>query len=112
MKAVDEKCQIQALERTQPGLPWKKGRCGAMTDDYKRHGATTLFAAMNTTPRIRSRRAEVVGQAASLYVHFTPTGSSWLNMVERFFRALTDTCIRRGVFHDVNEIGAGDPSPY
>jgi len=46
--SLDEKCQIQALERTQPGLPWKKGRCGTMTGDYKRHGTTTLFAAMNT----------------------------------------------------------------
>jgi transposase len=46
--SLDEKCQIQALERTQPGLPWNKGRCGTMTGDYKRHGTTTLFAAMNT----------------------------------------------------------------
>lgn len=45
--SVDEKCQIQALDRTQPGLPWKKGRCGTMTGDYKRHGTTTLFAGMN-----------------------------------------------------------------
>jgi len=43
---VDEKSQIQALDRTQPGLPWKKGRCGAMTHDYKRNGTTTLFAAL------------------------------------------------------------------
>jgi transposase len=46
--SLDEKCQIQALDRTQPGLPWKKGRCGTMTHDYKRNGTTTLFAAMNT----------------------------------------------------------------
>jgi transposase len=45
--SVDEKCQIQALDRTQPGLPWKKGRCGTMTHDYKRYGTTTLFAGMN-----------------------------------------------------------------
>ena len=45
---VDEKSQIQALDRTQPGLPMKKGRCGTMTHDYKRHGTTTLFAALNT----------------------------------------------------------------
>ena len=45
---VDEKSQIQALDRTQPGLPMKKGRCGTMTHDYKRHGVTTLFAALNT----------------------------------------------------------------
>src|SRR6266568_1343646 len=43
--SVDEKSQIQALDRTQPGLPMKKGRCGTMTHDYKRHGTTTLFAA-------------------------------------------------------------------
>jgi len=45
--AVDEKSQIQALDRTQPGLPMKKGRAGTMTHDYKRHGTTTLFAALN-----------------------------------------------------------------
>ena len=45
--AVDEKSQIQALDRTQPGLPMKKGRCGTMTHDYKRNGTTTLFAALN-----------------------------------------------------------------
>jgi transposase len=45
--SVDEKSQIQALDRTQPGLPMKKGRCGTMTHDYKRHGPTTLFAALN-----------------------------------------------------------------
>ena len=45
---VDEKSQIQALDRTQKGLPMKKGRCGTMTHDYKRHGTTTLFAALNT----------------------------------------------------------------
>ena len=44
---VDEKSQIQAINRTQPGLPMKKGRCGTMTHDYKRHGTTTLFAALN-----------------------------------------------------------------
>src|ERR1039457_5128594 len=48
IRSVDEKCQIQAVDRTQPGLPWKKGRWGTMTHDYKRHGSTTLFAAMNT----------------------------------------------------------------
>ena len=47
MLSIDEKSQIQALEGTQPGLPMKKGRCGTMTHDYKRHGTTTLFAALN-----------------------------------------------------------------
>ena len=46
--SCDEKSQMQALDRTQPGLPMKKGRCGTMTHDYKRHGTTTLFAALNT----------------------------------------------------------------
>jgi Homeodomain-like domain len=45
--SVDEKSQIQALDRTQPGVPWKKGRCGTMTHDYKRNGTTNLFAGMN-----------------------------------------------------------------
>src|SRR6266487_6851037 len=144
--SLDEKCQIQALQRTQPGLPWKKGRCGTMTHDYKRHGTTTLFAAMNTQdgtvidvcmPKhrhqewikflqlIRQRTPadkdvhlimdnysahkdlavqKWLAKQPRFHVHFTPTSSSWLNMVERFFRALTDKCIRRGVFHDVNEL--------
>ncbi len=45
--SIDEKSQIQALDRTQPGLPMKRGRAGTMTHDYKRHGTTTLFAALN-----------------------------------------------------------------
>ena len=48
---LDEKSQIQALDRTQPGLPLKKGRCGTMTHDYKRNGTTTLFAALNESMR-------------------------------------------------------------
>src|SRR5438094_3531696 len=144
--SLDEKCQIQALDRSQPGLPWKKGRCGTMTHDYKRHGTTTLFAAMNTQdgtvievcmPKhrhqewikflqlIRQRTPgdkdvhlimdnysahkdpavqQWLAKQPRFHVHFTPTSSSWLNMVERFFRDLTDKCIRRGVFHDVNEL--------
>src|SRR5215207_4219946 len=54
--SVDEKSQIQALDRTQPGLPMKKGRCGTMTHDYKRHGTTTLFAALNVL------EGKVIGQ--------------------------------------------------
>src|SRR3989475_1359550 len=144
--SLDEKCQIQALQRTQPGLPWKKGRCGTMTHDYKRHGTTTLFTAMNTqdgtvidvcmpTHRhqewiqflqlIRQRTPgdkdvhlimdnysahkdpavqQWLAKQPRFHVHFTPTSSSWLNMVERFFRDLTDKCIRRGVFHNVKEL--------
>src|SRR5207248_6523421 len=47
--SIDEKSQIQALDRTQPGLPLKPGKCGTMTHDYKRHGTTTLFAAFNVS---------------------------------------------------------------
>ncbi|MBF8285291.1 MAG: endonuclease DDE [Anaerolineales bacterium] len=144
--AVDEKCQIQALDRTQPGLPWIKGRCGTMTHDYKRHGTSTLFAAMNTqdgtvidvcmpqhrhqewirflelihgrTPQDKQLHLIMDNYSAHKHpkvekwlarhprfqVHFTPTSSSWLNMVERFFRDLTVKCIRRGVFHSVSEL--------
>jgi len=60
---VDEKSQIQALDRTQPGLPLKKGRCGTMTHDYKRHGTTTLFAALSVLD------GKVVGQCQARHRH-------------------------------------------
>ena len=60
---VDEKSQIQALQRTQPGLPMKKGRCGTMTHDYKRHGATTLFAALNVLD------GRVIGECMAKHRH-------------------------------------------
>jgi transposase len=143
---ADEKSQIQALDRTQPGLPLKKGRCGTMTHDYKRNGTATLFAAMNTLDGTvismcddRHRHQEWLkflrvidqvtpsGQEIHLiadnyathkhpkvqkwlarhprfHVYFTPTSSSWLNMVERFFRDLTQNRLRRGVFRDVEEL--------
>jgi transposase len=143
---VDEKSQIQALDRTQPGLPIKKGRCGTMTHDYKRNGTATLFAALNTLDGTvismcddRHRHQEwlkflrVIDQLnpeakeihliadnyathkhpkvqrwlerhSRFQMHFTPTSSSWLNMVERFFRDLTDKSLRRGVFRDVEEL--------
>ena len=143
---VDEKSQIQALDRTQPGLPLKKGRCGTMTHDYKRNGTATLFAALNVADGTvismcddRHRHQEWLqflrvidqvtpaGKALHLiadnyathkhakvqrwlkrhprfHVHFTPTSSSWLNMVERFFRDLTQNRLRRGVFRDVEEL--------
>lgn len=143
---VDEKSQIQALDRTQPGLPLKKGRCGTMTHDYKRNGTATLFAALNTLDGTvismcddRHRHQEWLkflrvidnvnpgGREIHLiadnyathkhpkvqrwlarhprfHMHFTPTSSSWLNMVERFFRDLTEKRIRRGVFRDVEEL--------
>jgi len=141
--SCDEKSQIQALDRTQPGLPLKKGRCGTMTHDYKRNGTTTLFAALNIlngkvigTCMQRHRHQEwlkflrLIDQStpadkqihliADNYsthkhpkvkawlarhrrftVHFTPTSASWLNMVERFFRDLTDKRIRRDAFPNV-----------
>jgi transposase len=71
--AVDEKSQIQALDRTQPGLPLKKGRAGTMTHDYKRHGTTTLFAALNVAT------GEVIGQCMKRHRH-----EEWL----RFLRAI------------------------
>jgi transposase len=61
--SVDEKSQIQALDRTQPGLPMKRGRCGTMTHDYKRHGTTTLFAALNVL------EGKVIGQCMSRHRH-------------------------------------------
>src|SRR6266581_132444 len=88
---VDEKSQIQALDRTQPGLPMKKGRCGTMTHDYRRHGTTTLFAALSMLD------GKVIGD-------FMPTSSSWLNLVERWFREITDKRIRRGSFGSVPEL--------
>ena len=144
--SVDEKSQIQALDRTQPGLPIKKGRCGTMTHDYKRNGTATLFAALDTLDgRVismcddRHRHQEwlkflrvmdeVTSPKKDLYlivdnyathkhpkvkrwlnrhprfhIHFTPTSSAWLNMVERFFRDLTQHRLRRGVFHDAEEL--------
>jgi transposase len=60
---VDEKSQIQALDRTQPGLPMKKGRCGTMTHDYKRHGTTTLFAALEVVT------GKVIGSCKARHRH-------------------------------------------
>ena len=143
---VDEKSQIQALDRTQPGLPLKKGRGATMTHDYKRNGTATLFAALNTLDgtvigmcQERHRHQEwlkflrviddVTPPDKDLYliadnyathkhakvqrwlkrhprfhVYFTPTSASWLNMVERFFRDLTQNQLRRGIFRDVEEL--------
>jgi transposase len=149
--SVDEKSQIQALDRTQPGLPLKKGRCGTMTHDYVRNGTTTLFAALEMaegrligTCMSRHRHQEWIKFLKQIdeqtpadldlhliadnyathkhprvlawlkrhprfHMHFTPTSSSWLNMIERWFREITDKRIRRGVFHSVQQlIGAID----
>jgi transposase len=161
---IDEKSQIQALDRTQPSLPMKKGRAGTMTHDYKRHGTTTLFAALDVLsgvvigqclPRhtnnefvhfLRKVDKEVpkgvavhvildnygthghdnveawLAKHPRFHFHFTPTSSSWLNLVERWFRELTDKAIRRGVFRSVPELIAAieaylaahnkDPKPF
>ena len=161
---VDEKTQVQALDRTQPGLPMKKGRCGTMTHDYKRNGTTCLFAAMDVLdgkvlgscyPRhrhqeflkfLRTIEREVpidmdihmildnygthghpdvktwLEKHPRFKLHFTPTSSSWLNLVERWFGEITRKRIRRGVFKSVPELTAAieeyihyhnkDPKPF
>jgi transposase len=161
---VDEKSQIQALDRTQPGLPLKKGRCGTMTHDYKSHGTTTLFAALETLQGkvvgrcyqrhrhqeflkfLRTIEEEFPGDVPlhlvvdnygthkharvqswlkrhpRFVLHFVPTSSSWLNLVERWFRELDEKAIRRGVFPSVDELKAAieaflsawndDPKPF
>jgi transposase len=143
---VDEKTQVQALDRTQPGLPMKKGRCGTMTHDYKRNGTTCLFAAMSVLegkvlgacyPRhrhieflkfLRTINRDVpvdmdihlildnygthghpkvkawLAKHPRFKLHFTPTSSSWLNLVERWFGEITRKRIRRGVFKSVSEL--------
>ena len=142
----DEKSQVQALDRTQPGLPLKKGRAATMTHDYKRHGTTTLFAALNVldgqvigqcqqrhthiewlkflrqidreTPKGKTLHLiadnyathkhpsvqEWLAKHPRFNMHFTPTSASWLNMVERFFRDISENRLRRGVFTSVPEL--------
>ena len=143
---VDEKTQIQALDRMQKGLPIYPGRLGTRTHDYKRHGTTTLFAALNVAEGIvidacmsRHRHQEWIKflkhiDAATdpeaelhlvadnyathkhpkvrrwltrhprFHMHFTPTSSSWLNLVERWFRDLTQKRLRRGTFTSVRQL--------
>jgi len=162
--SVDEKSQIQALNRTQPSLPLKPGRAGTMTHDYKRNGTTTLFAALNILTGMllfkcmpRHRNGEFLqflrlidrsidktkkihlivdnygthnhenvrawlAKHPRFTLHFIPTSSSWLNLVERWFRELTEKRIRRGSFHSVADLIAAiedyiahhnvDPKPY
>ncbi|MGK2936575.1 MAG: IS630 family transposase [Solirubrobacteraceae bacterium] len=161
---MDEKSQIQALDRTQASLPMKKGRAGTMTHDYKRNGTTTLFAALDVLtgevigrcmPRHRHeefvkflrvidsevpeglqihlildnysthKHANVkkwLAKHPRFVLHFIPTSSSWLNMVERFFGKLEDKATRRGIFHSVPDLIAtidaylantnNDPTPF
>ena len=143
---VDEKSQIQALDRTQPGLPIKKGRCGTMTHDYVRYGTTTLFAALrmldgkvigDCMPRHRHQEfirflkkidAETppepdlhlivdnygthkhprviswLRRHPRFHLHFIPTSSSWLNLIERWFRELTTKRLRRGSFRSMPDL--------
>ncbi len=143
---VDEKSQVQALDRTQPSLPMTKGRNATMTHDYKRNGTTTLFAALNVLtgevtgrclPQHRHQEflkflkvidAEVpksqdvhvildnygthkhptikqwLRRHKRFHLHFIPTSSSWLNLVERWFRDLTDKALRRGSFNSVPDL--------
>ena len=142
---VDEKSQIQALDRTQPILPLAPGIAERRTHDYMRHGTTTLFAALDmATGKVigelhrRHRATEFLqflrtidanvpqnldvhlimdnygthktpliqrwlAKRPRVHVHFTPTYGSWLNLVERWFREITDKRIRRGVFKSVAE---------
>ncbi|HUP85745.1 MAG TPA: IS630 family transposase [Acidimicrobiales bacterium] len=162
--SVDEKSQIQALNRTQPSLPMKPGRAGTLTHDYKRNGTTTLFAALNVLSGVvlgkclpKHRNTEFVrflrlidrrvdkglqvhlivdnygthkhpnveawlAQHPRFHLHFIPTSSSWLNLVERWFRDLTTKRLQRGSFANVPELVAAiedyiahhndDPKPF
>jgi transposase len=145
---VDEKSQIQALDRTQPLLPMRPGQVERHTHDYVRHGTTSLFAALDVAAGkvigrcfARHRAAEfgkfldtvekampkdldvhVVMDNSSTHktklirdwfakrplwrMHFTPTSSSWINQVERFFALLTEKQIRRGVHRSTGELEA------
>ena len=143
---IDEKTSIQALDRTQPGLPLKKGRCGTVTHDYKRNGTSTLFAALDVATgsvtgecyqkhthkeflkflkKVDAQTDEdkdlhiIVDNYAThkhekvrnwlkrnkrVFLHFIPTSSSWLNLVERFFGVLTARQLKRGVFTSVDAL--------
>lgn len=144
----DEKTQTQALDRTQPSLPMKPGRAGTMTHDYKRHGTTDVFAALNVAtgeviydakPRhtakevlafvkwidlhvpteldihvvfdnLSAHKAPPVAdwlahpKRARWHLQYTPTSSSWLNLVEGWFKQLTERRLRRGVFTSVTDL--------
>ena len=143
---VDEKSQIQALDRTQPLLPLRPGQCERHTHDYVRHGTTTLFAALDVkSGRVigslhkHHRAKEFIGFLRKIddevpdnldvhlildnyqthkvpavkrwlvrnprfHLHFTPTYSSWINLVERWFAALTDKALRRATHRSVKRL--------
>jgi transposase len=146
--SFDEKTQCQALDRTQPSLPLKPGRAATMTHDYRRHGTTDLFAALNVSTgevlydcRKRHTTKDVLAffklidlhvpsdlevhvvldnlsahmgpevarwldhpKRARWHLHFTPTSSSWLNLIEGWFKQLTDKRLRRGAFTSVADL--------
>lgn len=144
--SVNEKSQIQALDRTQPVLPMGLGYVEGVTHDYVRHGTTTLFAALDIASgtvliecKARHRYQEFLeflkridqavpegldiplivdnyathkhakvrlwlAQRPRLQIHYTPTYSSWLNQVERWFGLITQQAIRRGSFRSVKHL--------
>ena len=146
--SFDEKTQVQALDRTQPSLPMTPGRSGTQTHDYKRHGTTDLFAALNVTigevlfdtkkhhtakdvlsffklidlhvphdldihvvlDNLSAHKAPPVAKWLAhpkrdrWHLHFTPTSSSWLNLVEGWFSLLTERRLRRGTFSSVDHL--------
>lgn len=146
--SFDEKTQCQALDRTQPSLPMRRGRGATMTHDYKRNGTTDLFAALNvgtgevlTATRKSHKATDVLAffkwidlhvepgleihvvldnlsahkappvagwlahpKRARWHLHFTPTSSSWLNLVEGWFKLLTERRLRRGTFNSVDQL--------
>jgi transposase len=145
---VDEKSQIQALDRTQPLLPMRPGQVARRTHDYVRHGTTSLFAALEVKSgtiigqcqrrhrAIEFRKfldridAEVPSELdvhlildnygthkappirrwlvrhPRFHLHFTPTGASWMNLVERWFATLTEKQIRRGAHRSIRALEA------
>ena len=161
---VDEKSQIQALDRTQPLLPMRPGQIERRTHDYTRHGTTSLFAALDIAtgavigrcyPKHRSSEfrkfldqieanvpsnldvhlvmdnyathktkpiRDWLAKRPRWHVHFTPTGASWINQVERFFALVTEKQIRRGVHRSTQQLESdirafidahnADPKPF
>src|SRR6266851_2466653 len=103
---VDEKSQVQALERSQPILPMRSGIPERQTHDYARHGVTCLFAALNTATGKHAEVRAWLARNPRITLHFTPTGCSWINLVECFFSVITRQAIRRGSFTSVKELTA------
>ncbi len=92
--------QMQALDRSQPLLPMMPGMPERRTHDYARHGTTSLFAAFDIADGTVIVN-EWLARPPRFHIHFTPTGSSWINQVERWFGYLTDQLTRRGVHKSV-----------